>query len=279
MSESDILVVPKENHRFLMGIPRKQFGKQGYWRSFYHFGDMLFLLSHRFTGNYNTVRDQLRKQYEETAFMDLHRKSQCEVMPFITDDWVFYRVDTGNLVDPDLDYTNNGFKLHPSQGFADNPLAASDDQIEPLGPKKASAKATAKDRIYDCLSHGVPRDVVNRALEALEKIPEPTRIAEEVAVRKPAPVVSVEDPAKADAERFPAYWKPIPSNWQYIDTYRIGHLFPIHADPSGRLMHARKKLLVPGVRTGGKSLYKDVHEAMVTLQAWLRDNPEDQANG
>lgn len=74
------------------------------------------------------------------------------------------------------------------------------------------------------------------------------------------------------ATKYPAYWKPLPPGWKAIDTYRVNELFPISGDASGRLLHARKKLLVPGTRTGGKTLYKDVQEAYDTLRAWLEDN-------
>lgn len=81
------------------------------------------------------------------------------------------------------------------------------------------------------------------------------------------------DPQAEQAKKYPAYWKPLPTNWAAIDTYRLGVLFPVD-DPSGRILHARKKLLVPGVRTGGKSMRKDIQEAVSSLQAWLDDNPE-----
>lgn len=81
--------------------------------------------------------------------------------------------------------------------------------------------------------------------------------------------------ALAMAKNYPAYWKPLPAHWQAIDTYRVDDLFPL---PSSRLYHSRKKLLVPGCRTGGKSVYDDIKEAHATLGAWLADNkPEHQA--
>lgn len=86
---------------------------------------------------------------------------------------------------------------------------------------------------------------------------------------------AVEVPVDTGAElakRFPKYWKSLPKHWAAIDTYRVNELFPIIGDDSGRLLHARKKLLVPGMRTGGKSLFTDVSEAYATLGAWLADN-------
>lgn len=80
------------------------------------------------------------------------------------------------------------------------------------------------------------------------------------------------DPNAELAIRFPKYWKALPSNWQAIDTYRINKLFPVVGDDSGMILHARKKLLVPGVRTGGKTLTTDIAEAHATLGGWLGDN-------
>lgn len=74
--------------------------------------------------------------------------------------------------------------------------------------------------------------------------------------------------AKGQAEKFPAYWRKIPDNWRYIDTYRINELFPVD-DNSGAILHARKKLILAGVRTGGKSLDKDLREAVSTLECKL----------
>lgn len=73
------------------------------------------------------------------------------------------------------------------------------------------------------------------------------------------------------ADLYPAYHKVIPEGWTTIDTYRVNQLFPV-ADDSGMLLHARKKLLVPGCRTGGNSAYDDVKEAVDTLKAWLEEN-------
>jgi hypothetical protein len=76
------------------------------------------------------------------------------------------------------------------------------------------------------------------------------------------------------AKDYPAYWKVLPAHWAAIDTYRIDDLFPL---PSSRLYHTRKKLLVPGCRTGGKTVYQDLKEAHRTLGAWLAEQPEHNA--
>ena len=88
------------------------------------------------------------------------------------------------------------------------------------------------------------------------------------------PKTTVDVEATQLAADFPAYWKPLPEHWRAIDTYRVDDLFPL---PSSRLYHARKKLLVPGTRTGGKSVYHDLKEAHRTLGAWLAEQPEHQA--
>ena len=83
---------------------------------------------------------------------------------------------------------------------------------------------------------------------------------------------NVEDPLQYAIDAYPAYWRPLPANWNAVDTYRIDSLYPLN---DSRLTHARKKLLVPGVRTGGKSFRKDVKEAYETIGQWLKDNPDE----
>lgn len=85
-----------------------------------------------------------------------------------------------------------------------------------------------------------------------------------------------DDEAEQMARDFPAYWKKLPEHWTAIDTYRVNRLFPVD-DPSGQIIHSRKKLLVPGCRTGGKTVYQDIKEAHRTLGAWLAEHPEHRA--
>ena len=75
------------------------------------------------------------------------------------------------------------------------------------------------------------------------------------------------------AERYPKYYKPV-GGLTEIDVYAVHYMFNIQ-DPSGCLQHSSKKLLLSGVRTGGKSQYKDIKEARDTLTRWLQLNPED----
>lgn len=76
--------------------------------------------------------------------------------------------------------------------------------------------------------------------------------------------------AAEQARKFPAYWREIPASWRYIDTYRINELFPVD-DASGAVLHARKKLLVCGTRTGGKAAATDLREAVSTLECKLNN--------
>lgn len=83
--------------------------------------------------------------------------------------------------------------------------------------------------------------------------------------------VATEDPKPADeltqAQKYPKYFKDI-RGLDSIDVYGVHKLFDV-VDPSGAIQHASKKLLLSGVRTGGKSKYDDIREARDTLNRWL----------
>lgn len=66
---------------------------------------------------------------------------------------------------------------------------------------------------------------------------------------------------------YPQYYKDV-SNIDYLDTYGINKLFPVN-DDTGCILHARKKLLLPGVRSGGKPKLDDIKEAYDTLGRYL----------
>ena len=74
------------------------------------------------------------------------------------------------------------------------------------------------------------------------------------------------------SEKYPQYYKPV-GELTEVDVYAVHHLFSL-TDPSGCLHHSSKKILLSGVRTGGKSAYKDIKEARDTLTRWLQLNPE-----
>ena len=77
-------------------------------------------------------------------------------------------------------------------------------------------------------------------------------------------------PALSIADKYPQYYKKTHGLTE-IDVYAVHHLFDIQ-DPSGCIQHASKKLLLAGVRTGGKSPIKDITEARDTLNRWLELN-------
>lgn len=74
------------------------------------------------------------------------------------------------------------------------------------------------------------------------------------------------------SELYPKYYKDF-SDVDEADVYLVHHRFNIQ-DPSGCIHHASKKLLLSGVRTGGKSKYDDVREARDTLNRWLEINKD-----
>jgi hypothetical protein len=72
------------------------------------------------------------------------------------------------------------------------------------------------------------------------------------------------------SQQYPQYYKSV-EHLDEIDVYVVHHLFNIQ-DPSGAIQHASKKLLLSGVRTGGKTQLKDIKEARDTLTRWLQIN-------
>lgn len=71
--------------------------------------------------------------------------------------------------------------------------------------------------------------------------------------------------------RYPKYYKAVPAGVTELDIYMVCHIFQVQ-DYSGALHHAIKKILLPGVRTGGKSRYDDIKEARDTLSRWMEVN-------
>jgi hypothetical protein len=72
------------------------------------------------------------------------------------------------------------------------------------------------------------------------------------------------------SELYPQYYKRLPTDVSRdeVDTYVINLMFPVE-DPTGCILHARKKLLIPGVRSGGKTMLKDVKEARDSLNRYI----------
>ena len=76
------------------------------------------------------------------------------------------------------------------------------------------------------------------------------------------------------SEQYPNYYKNV-EHIAELDVYAVHQLFNIQ-DPSGCIQHSSKKLLLSGVRTGGKSRYKDIKEARDTLSRWLQLNHDNE---
>jgi hypothetical protein len=77
-------------------------------------------------------------------------------------------------------------------------------------------------------------------------------------------------PTSPMAQKYPKYYKDV-SELEEADVYMVHHLFQIN-DPAGCIQHASKKLLLSGVRTGGKSKADDIREARDTLNRWMQIN-------
>jgi len=75
---------------------------------------------------------------------------------------------------------------------------------------------------------------------------------------------------EAKEKKYDIYFKDV-SKLDEVDVYQVHSLFNV-IDASGCLHHASKKILLPGVRTGGKERYKDIEEARDTLNRWLEIN-------
>lgn len=76
------------------------------------------------------------------------------------------------------------------------------------------------------------------------------------------------------SSKYPKYYKSV-GELTEVDVYAVHKLFDVQ-DPSGAIHHASKKLLLSGVRTGGKSQFKDIKEARDTLTRWLQLNDDTQ---
>lgn len=74
--------------------------------------------------------------------------------------------------------------------------------------------------------------------------------------------------ASSLSKQYPKYYKDV-RMLDELDVYAVHQVFNIQ-DPSGAIQHASKKLLLSGVRTGGKSKREDIKEARDTLTRWLQ---------
>lgn len=133
-----------------------------------------------------------------------------------------------------------------------------------------------------CNIHCTKGEAVQEAQRVLrEKVKEMPDLARSlpagaVAGIQPNDIVSVSlhERRATDArmsEKYPKYYKPVPDGVKDIDIYMLCKMFRVD-DPSGCLHHAIKKILLPGVRTGGKTRRDDIKEARDTLTRWLEIN-------
>lgn len=72
-------------------------------------------------------------------------------------------------------------------------------------------------------------------------------------------------PEKSNIEKYPKYFKDV-SAYEELDVYLLLEIFEVTDHAIG---HAIKKLLLAGVRSGGKPASKDIEEARDTLNRWL----------
>lgn len=84
------------------------------------------------------------------------------------------------------------------------------------------------------------------------------------------PPTMTNDKDRSLSEQYPQYYKSV-GDLTEVDVYAVHNLFCIK-DHSGCIQHASKKLLLSGVRTGGKSAHDDIREARDTLNRWLQLN-------
>jgi len=69
------------------------------------------------------------------------------------------------------------------------------------------------------------------------------------------------------SEKYPQYYKNV-AHLTEVDVYQVHDLFDIN-DRSGAIHHASKKLLLAGVRNGGKPAIEDIREARDSLNRYL----------
>lgn len=91
-------------------------------------------------------------------------------------------------------------------------------------------------------------------------------------IQKESTVTTAKSQSTKLADKYPKYYKSTNGATE-VDVYAVHQMFDIQ-DPSGAIQHASKKLLLSGVRTGGKSKFDDIREARDTLNRWLELNSQ-----
>ena len=88
-------------------------------------------------------------------------------------------------------------------------------------------------------------------------------------------VMATEDGFRAGTEKkYSAYFKDV-RHLDYIDVYRVVDLFECEKNGHA-ISHAAKKLLLTGVRTGGKDIDTEIREAIDSLTRWLEMRAENR---
>lgn len=81
-----------------------------------------------------------------------------------------------------------------------------------------------------------------------------------------------QEKARSMSARYPKYYKDV-RHLEAVDVYRVHRLFGV---TDNELHHASKKILLCGVRTGGKPAREEIREARDTLTRWLEIQDEDE---
>ncbi len=107
------------------------------------------------------------------------------------------------------------------------------------------------------------------------KLPEETLTPEQEAdAHKEQGLMTLEErELPAREHQYSPYFKDV-RHIDTLDVYRVLDLFEVekHGHP---ISHAAKKLLLSGVRTGGKDVEADIREAIDSLMRWLEMREED----
>lgn len=253
----------------------------GRWKVGYVFNGEFYLHKLNLNGTYNKVRAEI-VQYVNNNLPIPDWGIRWEHAPH------------NNMIDAEMFSYLTGLRVSTAEMLQSKAIALIKDQVVEESTQKISSDLTSvlsksDEEILADIAAGVIKErPAGGNITDLTRVTSKPKIVDTLSVETEEPPIMAAG-ALADAgllnqniglpsdllraAQWPAYWKFIPAGWSAIDTYRIGALFPVE-DPSGRIIHARKKLLVPGVRTGGKSMFKDIKEARDTLTQWLEDNPE-----
>jgi hypothetical protein len=113
-------------------------------------------------------------------------------------------------------------------------------------------------------------DLTNRAIKHLETYHTDSSNEAKAIAKTLKEMMLDSERASNTPKKYAVYFKDV-SHLDEVDVYQVNHIFNIQ-DPSGCIQHANKKLLLSGVRTGGKSKFKDIEEARDTLNRWLEIN-------